>query len=1029
MKKDYLFWKETFPVMFILFFLCSLGVSAQSKLTGKVIDETGLPVPGATIKVEGSPINTATDLDGSYNIDAKENQTLIVSFIGYKTIKKIVGPSKELNITIQPDTQLLNEVVVVGYGTQKKIEVTGAVSTIKSDVIDKSPVADVGAALQGQVAGVNVQAASGRPGEASNIQIRGVGSLSGSTEPLYVVDGIPYQSNPNISPDQIESLDILKDGAAASVYGTRASNGVILITTKRGKRGKISIDFNTYAGIQNITSGTPLMNTQQQLFADYTARAMLSSNLPTYFIRTPDLLNYDSDYVGDVQNNNALIRNYGLGISGGAENLSLNFNTNYYDQDGILINSGFSRLSNRLNAQFTKGKFKAFASLGINREKTTQEPWALYEYAIQQKPWQVPLSGVKQEGSNVSYPVDNEILFGFLQKELQNVDERKVNSNNISLNLEYEIFKGLKYKVNLGTNSYDYKRTFFRPQVLVYNLTGEFSATASREEALLNEDYISSQRNTIENIVDYKRSFGNHNLNATLVSSFEEFNSKQIGVGVIGLLSNETPVLGAGKSATKNTSYDYNNTLSGLMGRIQYNYANRYLISASIRKDGSSNFGPDNRYGYFPGVSAGWNISEENFFKNSSIKNVVDNWKFRASYAQLGNQSIPPYTYSGQIESGANYLFGSAENLASGAIQRRYANPDVKWETSISSNIGMDVAMFKNKLSFTLDLYKNDKNDMLLPQQTPASSGTYVPSAVDIYSPIIVNAGNMTNKGIEVSLNYKNKLSNSLTYSISGNFSKNVNEITNLDGIERGYGNGRPTNSLGNTVEYTTFFAVGHEAGAFFLLQNAGVIKSQDVLDEYKKIQPSAKLGDIRYIDQDGDGVINDNDRVYAGSGQADFNAGLNLDLAYKGFDFSVQTYFSYGAKIYNGSRYFAYAVGRHIDEYSMWSPENPTSDIPSFRESATHSNVRASSDFFLEDGTYFRIRNLTFGYSLPESLMQKNGIGQIRLYLTGMNPFTFTKYTGYDPEVGGNGISTRGVDSGNYPVSRRFVLGLQVKF
>lgn len=1029
MKKEYGFWKKTFPIIFFLLTLSAFTTNAQNKVSGKVIDELGMPVPGANIKVDGSSKSTSTDMDGKFNLDVNEKDVLSFSFIGYVTQKKTAGSSKQILIKLQPEANLLNEVVVVGYGTQKKIEVTGAVSTIKADLIAKAPVSDVGESLQGQIAGVNVQAASGRPGEASNIQIRGVGSLIGTLEPLYVVDGIPSEGNPNISPDQIESLDVLKDGAAASVYGTRASNGVILITTKRGKKGKINIDFNTFSGIQNITSGTPLMNTNQQLFESFTTRAMLSSQLPTLFITGPELLDYNSNFVGDVQNNNALITNYGLGISGGTQDLTLNFNSNYYNQEGILINSGFDRLSNRLNAQFNKGKFKVFASIGLTSENRTQEPWSLYEYSIGQRPWQLPLSDITTSGSTAQYDVDNAIYYGYLARELENVDERKVNSSNIALSLQYEIAKDFTYKINLGKNNFQYRRSFFRPQALVYNRDKTYNATASRADALLNEDYTFSDRSTLENILDYKKSFGKHTFNLTAVSSREEFNSKQIGVGIIGLLSNETPVLGAGNAGTKPTSFDRTETITGLLGRVQYNYDNRYLFSASVRRDGSSNFGPEHRYGTFPGASLGWNISEEGFFKNKSINNVVNNLKLRVSYAELGNQSIPAYTYAGQIEAGVNYLFGSDQTLTNGAIQRRYSNPDVKWETSISNNIGLDLSMFKNKLNFTADVYKNDKKDMLLPQQTPPSSGTYNPSAVDIYSPIIVNAGNMTNKGLELALNYKDRLSNGLKYSISGTFTKNINEITSLNGIQRGYGNGRPTNSLGNAVEFTTFFAVGHEAGAFFLLQNAGVIKDQAVLTEYKKLDPAAILGDMRYIDQNGDNKINDSDRVYAGSGQSKFDTGMNLDLEYKNFDFGVQTYFSYGAKLYNGSRYFAYTQGRHLDQYYMWSPANPDSNVPSDRGNGYHNNIRASSDYFLEDGTYFRIRNITIGYSLSDNLLKKLEISRLRLYVTGMNPFTFTKYTGYDPEVGGNGISTRGVDSGSYPVSRRFVLGLQVKF
>lgn len=1029
MKKKNGFWKKTLPIMFFLLSFCA--VNAQKKVSGQVKDDSGFPLPGVTVSVIGTQNGAVTDIDGKYSIIANETDELSFSYLGFKTQKKKVGSAAQIIITLVTDAKLLNEVVVnVGYGKQKVKEVTGAVAQVKSDIIDRAPVSDISESIQGRVAGVNVQAASGRPGEAANIQIRGVGSLLGKLEPLYVVDGVPYESNPNIAPDQVETMDILKDGASAAIYGVRASNGVILITTKRGKKGNFSVDLSTYTGIQNIYSGTPLMNTQQQLFADFTVQPVLNGgNLPGYFIITPELLDYDTNFVKDVQNNNAIIRNYNLGISGGTNDLSLNFNTSYYNQDGVLINSGFDRLSSRLNAQFTKGKFKAFATIGLTDENRQQEPWGLYEYSIGQKPWQLPLGDLNISGdNNVNIPVDNVIYFGYLAKQLQNTDDRKVSSSNIALNLEYEFIKGLSYKINLSKNKYDYRRKFFMPSYLIYGLDGQLNATASTLQAQLQEDYTFSERNVIENMLNYNVKFGKHNVTATAVSSYEEFESKQFSIGAIGFPTNDTQEIGQGESAKSPSSFVNKYTLSGLLGRIQYNYDERYLFSASIRRDGSSKF-LNNRYASFPSVSAGWNISEESFFKNSALRNSVNSLKLRASYAQLGNQDVPPYSAATQLETGVNYLYGTSEILTSGLIQRRYSNPDLKWETSTSKNIGIDLAMFNNKLTLNADIYSNDKKDMLLPFQTPPSGGTTQPNAEGTYNPIYVNAGKMTNKGIEIALAYRNQLKNGLKYDVSGTFTKNINEVVDLNGIDRGFPNGRPTLSLGDAVDQTTFFAVGHPAGAFFLLQNQGVIKTDDELTEYRKINPNAQKGDIRYLDVDGNKKIDENDRVYSGSGQPKFEAGLNIDLKYKNFDLSVQSYLSYGAKLFNGARFFAYALGRHLDQYNQWSPQNPTSDVPSFKNSSLSESVRARSDYWLEDGSYLRIRNITLGYSLPTKLLDKYGIGKIRLYVTGFNPFTFTKYTGYDPEVGGNGISTRGVDSGNYPVARRFVLGAQVKF
>ncbi|CDF79871.1 TonB-dependent receptor [Formosa agariphila KMM 3901] len=1000
------------------------NVYAQTDISGKVLDENGIPIAGVAVLVKGLNNGTVTDFDGLFSLNTENGNVLVFSFLGYKTKEVTISNQTNLIVTLEEDTQSLEEVVLVGYGVQKKKEVTGAVGLVTSEIIAKAPVSDLGESIQGQVAGVNVQSSSGRPGESANIQIRGLGSVSSSAlGPLYVVDGIPFQGNPNIPTEQIEKVDILKDGAAAAVYGTRASNGVILITTKKGKRGNLNVSFSTYGGVQNITSGTPLMNTQQQMYAEEVMLDALGRD-PLIFVFSPDALDYNTDFVGDVQNNNAGIQNYSLGVSGGSENLTMNLSADYFNQDGILINSGFDRLSTRLNGEFKKGKFRAYASLALTQENREQEPWALYEYSIAQKPWQPAIGDLKSAGDNsVELPLTNAIQYSYLSRELENQDDRLVNSTNMAVNLEYEFIDGLSYQLNVGRNTYDYRRSFFRPQYLVYGPEGDYNPTASREDAQLNEDFLFTERRVLENLFKYNKSFGKHNVNLLGVLSYEEFTSKQLSTGVIGLLSNDTPVLGAGVNAIKPSSYDYVNTLTGKLFRAQYNYDERYLFSASYRRDGSSNFGEENRFGDFLGFSAGWNISEEAFFNIEAINSL----KLRGSWAEVGNQNIPAYSFSSQIESGINYPFGPNEEISSGAIQRRYADPNIKWETSISKNIGVDLGMFNNRLNFTADFYQTDKEDMLIEERLPASSGTYHTRALGVYDVRVTNAGNMVNKGVELSLSFKGESSGGLRYSVAGTFTKNVNEVTNLNGVERGYANGRPVVSLGDNVDYTTFLAEGYEAGAFFLVEHDGIIKNQEQLDAYKLIEASSQMGDMMYVDQNNDNKIDDNDRVYAGSGQADFEAGFNLNLDYKGFDFYAQTYYSHGAEIYNGARLYAYTQGRHQEQYYQWSPQNADSNVPTFRQNAFDNSVRAQSDYFLEDGTYLRIRNLTLGYTIPT--LNKNIINTARVYFTAMNPFTFTNYNGYDPEVGGDGIFTRGVDRGNYPVSRRFIIGIQLNF
>ncbi|MCF8716251.1 TonB-dependent receptor [Joostella atrarenae] len=1013
-------------LLWVLLFSVTLTYAQSIKVNGNVKTDD-MPLGGVNVMVKGTTNGTVTDFDGNYSLTVTKDDVLTFSYIGFKSQEIPINGKSTIDVSLEIDASDLEEVVVVGYGTQKKKEVTGAVVSVGDDIIQKTATSDLGTALQGQVAGVNIQASSGRPGEAANVQIRGLGSVSANAlGPLYVVDGIPYEGNPNISPELIQTIDILKDGAAASIYGTRASNGVVLITTKKGKAGSIKVDFSTYTSIQDITSGTPLMNTQQQMYEEEIKLEALGRD-PLIFFFNPNALDYDSDFVDGVQNDGATIRNYTLGVSGGSENLSLSFNTNYFDQEGVLINSGFNRLTTRLTGEYRKGRFKAFATIGYTDENTEQEPWALYEYAIAQRPWQPPLDGLQTVGGNgVEIPVRNAILYSYLSQQLENIDKRNTESVNIAANLQYEIFDGFTYKVNLGRNTWEYRRKFFQPQYLVYDTEG-LNPTASREQAILNEDFIWTERDVIENQLAYKKSFGKHNLDLLAVLSYEKFISKTLGTGVIYSeeSGNGSQTLGSGSEAILPNTYNDERRLAGKLGRVQYNFDEKYLLSASYRRDGSSRFSESNRYGDFYGFSAGWNIHEEKFFENVTFINQL---KLRLSWAELGNQNISSYSYIPVIESGVNYPFGANEELNYGLTQRTYVDPDIKWETTVSKNIGLDLTMFKNKFNFTLDLYENLKEDMLLEERLPASTGTYQPRADGVYDTKVVNAGNMVNKGIELALSYKHRSENrDFGYTISGTFTKNENEVTDLNGIERGYANGRPAVSLGPNIDYTTYLAEGYEAGSFFLVQNDGVIKTQEQLDAYKTINPSAQLGDMMYKDTDGNNVIDDNDRVYSGSGQAEFEAGLSLNVDYKNFDFYIQSYYSQGAEIYNGARYYAYTQGRHLEQYYMWSPQNPNSDVPTDREDALHNNVRARSDYFLEDGTYLRIRNMSLGYTIKD--IPTLGMESARLYISATNPFTFTNYNGYDPEVGGDGIFTRGIDRGNYPVARQFLLGVQLHF
>ncbi len=1041
MKKNRTIFERKYHLLWLFaLIIFSSTTQAQEKIdvTGTITDGS-IPILGVNILVQGTNRGTVSDFDGNYTIKVDKGEVLVFSSVGFLTQSVTVGEQTTINVTLDVSSQELEQVVVIGYGTQRKIEVTGAVTKLGSDIISKAPVSDLGESIQGQIAGVNIQA-NGRPGDVANIQIRGVGSLSpGSLGPLFVVDGVPFQGNPNIAPNQIESINVLKDGASASIYGTRAANGVILITTKRGNKGKLKVEYDTYVAAQNITSGIPLMNTDQQYFSDLEVNERLGTTNQLLFL-SPNALDFDSDFINDIQNDNALIQNHSINVSGGSENLTLNLNGSYFEQDGVLINSGFDRLTTRITGEYKKDRLKIFSSIGFTEENREQEPFALYEFAISQRPFQAPIRDIRPVNGVVQLNQgsgSNPVLLGFLTRLLNNEDDRVTRTSNIAFSVDFEILDGLTYRANLGRNTFDFRRKFFRPQYLLFDSTGALVPNGSTVDALLDENFIFSERSTIENSLNYSKDFGKHGLKLLALTSYEQFDSKNVQTGIIGLPSNSTNVLSQGENGTTPLGIDTKNVLTGLLTRVQYNYDDRYLISGSYRRDGSSNFGPNNRFGDFFGFSVGWNVSEEPFFRNANI-DAINNLKVRASWAEIGNQNIPPYLFSPQIETGVNYILGG--ELEFGQTARRFFDENIKWETKISKNIGLDLGMFSNKLNFTLDLYQNDREDLLLQERLPASAGANTPVQGNVFGARLVNAGNLTNKGIEIALSYRDQTKYGLKWGVSGTFTKNENEVTDLNGVSRGFAGGQTIFSQANN-DLTTFLAEGFEAGAFFLIQNDGILKTQEQVDDYNSRigGNAAQLGDLAFIDQltvdtngDGvpdarDGLINDDDRVYSGSGQPEFEAGLNINLEYKGFDFFIQNYLSYGAEVYNASRLVAYVYGRHLEQFNQWTPSNPTSDIPA-RDNGISNSVRPRSNFFLEDGSYLRIRNITLGYSIPEVSLP-DFFSKIRIYTTAQNPFTFTDYTGFDPEVAGDGIFTRGVDAVSYPITRRFLFGLQLDF
>ncbi|WP_249986916.1 TonB-dependent receptor [Polaribacter sp. Z014] len=1015
-------------------------MQAQTTSIKGVVTGDGQLLPGVSVLVKGTTNGTVTDFDGNFKIRATPNSVLLFSYLGF-AIKEIkVGTKTTINVILKSDVDSLDEIVVVGYGTQKKKEVTGAVAQISSEEIGKMASQDLGATLQGQIAGVNVTASSGAPGSDSNILIRGLSSVTGNSSPLYVVDGIPYSSDPKLSMSEIESIDILKDAASSAIYGTRGSGGVILITTKKGKIGQMKISVDGYRGIQNITSGTNLVNVEEDLYVTFLSKNTLNGttygNSWTPIEYNPQQLTNNSDLRDIVENDNATIENYSLSISGGKKGLSYNVVGNLFSQDGMIINSGYDRFNLRANTQFNKGNWKVNTGLGFRIENQEYAAYNLILDAYKFHPYQDKIDP-NQETIETSGPGNSveALNRSNLAQKFQQTDVRDGNQFNGNINAEYKINDYLKFTSRAGIEYGNDKRVRINPLFKAYDGDGNVIPTSTRSGTY---NYSSSAtKKTWDNSLDFNKKFGDHQIKALLLYSSEKYTFTSFYAQKFDLLSNDITVLNGATldpAAGSGTGWGQDKTTSliGMLGRLQYNYKGKYLFSASVRRDGSSRFSEENRWGIFPSASAGWNVSDENFF--SPIKDVVNSLKLRGSYGTTGNQGFLDYSNAATITLSQDYVFGAEENdnLALGATQTAFANKNIKWETSKQTNIGFDFGFLKNRLKFSGDFYKTKKEDMLFPLLLPPTTGA------GLNKTVILNVGDMENTGLEFALNYRHK--GDLTWSAGINYSHNENIVTKMSGANKiAYLEGsKVVNS--NSEDLVSVLAEGYTAGSFFLIPTDGIIKTEEELNEYKNLFPGANLGDLKYIDaltvdtdgdgilDAGDGVITNDDRVNYGSGTPSFEMGLNFSLEYKNFDFYMQWYTSQGAEILNGNKAFTYKYATNKDLVYQWTPQNTSSNIPTNR-GRDHYNYRGYTDYWLEDGSFIRLRNVNLGYTITNSFLKKAKINKLRIYITAQNPLTFTKYTGFDPEVGNNGLSTKGIDKGNYPVSSQYKMGIQLDF
>lgn len=998
-------------------------------IKGVVTDKNGSPIESASISVKGGSRGTKTDALGKFQLSVPENATLLISAVGYASTEIKITEEKEIKITLEAAASNLNEVVVVGYGTQKKSDLVSAISTVNTKNLEKQPTANLGNMLQGQAAGVIVSTGSGNPAGSPSILIRGMNSVNNAA-PLYVVDNIPQGNSYELNPNDVESISILKDASAATIYGARASGGVVIITTKRGKGGEPKVNFNAFFGRHKLQHNIKLLDKIGMNKIVRSAFANDGTAPPTYAVDDNKFANTNWQ---DAFFKKANEQKYDIDMSGNSEKLAYRLSYGHWGHDGTVINSGAKRDNIRLNSDikllnnrlkvtpilsFTRFDNKNFGDANTDGNAGYSEIMYLYET--------LPHIAIYDPSSPNGYATPDALLGknGNPVGERMLSDNRSVDENfQINVSADLKLWKGFSYTLNAGktfNNTYEYTQT------QVY----DFGAQARNEFPSRSESRGRYQHTVWAHLLNYEQSFGDHTLKAMYGFSREkEENTGTSGGGnhlsspLIEALSGLIVDATTGDYIRTN-GWNYTNTLQSYFGRINYNYKDKYLFQGSLRRDGSSRFGPSHRYGNFYSMSAGWAMHKEPWFNVSWI----DELKPRISYGTVGNQNIANFQYIARIflkgnSNMVNYPFGpkASQQVFVGAIATALANEGIKWEETATLNAGVDFSLVKNKLSGSFDVFRARTTDMLVETPIPAHSGiTAFP---------YTNIGTMDNNGWELSLTYRHSNPSGISFDVTGNVSHSRNKIVRL-----GYDQGVIQDGA---VDYnnrmTTLTKKGTALGEYYLFQSAGIFKTQAEIDSYKTkdgdlMQPQAKPGDLKFADANGDGYLDDNDKVLMGNALPDLDFGLNINATYKNFDLNLFFNGKSGMKMYNGAKMFLYRFFRSTDLNNAWTPETPNSPVFRLSNEDANANQRAS-DYFLEDASFVRLRNIQIGYTLPSDLIRKAFINKLRIYVGAYNLFTVTGYTGFDPDLSSGGIFSRGVDRGYYPISRSFVAGLNLGF
>ncbi len=1036
----------------ILLLTISLLSYAQEILTGRILSsQGGQPLSGATISIKNGTVNEVADVDGKFRIAAKIGDVLTISNAGFQTKEINISSLSALDITLVANTDL-DAVVITGYSAQRKKDITGSVSVVDMKQVRAIPAGSAAQGLQGQASGVNV-ISSGAPGGVSTIFIRGITSF-GNTQPLIIVDGI-QSSIDNIAADEVESIQVLKDAGAAAIYGVRGSNGVIVITTKKGKAGKTTFSYDAYAGMQLPLSGNPFNLLEGEEYARvskiaFPTSVLFANGLPDYTYTGPgvsgvaaagsppvDISKYNLDLANSANNyliqkinkqgtnwfqevfDPALITSHTLGMSGGTEKATFMASFNYFNQQGTLKATDLVRYSGRINSEFKINKnIRVGENVFLFYRQNRGYVNLTENQAIQSVIRIMPIIPVYDIAGNYGGTFAGPSLGDAENPVAQ--QSRSKNNRNHSWNVignvyaEVDFLQDFTVRTSFGGNlNNTYNLGFFFPPY--NNSVGNSSSNSLSEASAYNSNTIWT------NTLNYNKDLGRHRIKAMVGTEAIRNYGRRVSAGRNNFFSTDFNylVLGNGTSNISNTSSAYENTLFSIFGRLDYTFDDKYLLAATIRRDGSSVFGSESRYGTFPSVSVGWRISNEKFMAGV---NWINDLKLRASYGILGSQNnINPnnaYTLFGGSASSAYYdITGSSTSAQQGFALASIGNPNTSWEENIVTNIGLDATLF-NKLDINVEYFRKSIKGLLFPQPIPAVVGLVVPP--------IINIGDIRNTGVDLAFNYRGSINRQLHFNAGANITTYKNSIIEIPGpgfFDAG------TSRIGNLIRNKE----GESVSSFFGYDVIGLFQSADDVAK-SPLQDGAAPGRFKYRDVNNDGKVTPDDRVIFGDPNPDFTYGINLGFNYKNFDLSAIFYGSHGNEIINQVRwwtefYSTFTGAKSKRLLNAWTPNNTNTDVPIVEAASSLSNSGAPNSYYLENGSYFRMRSLSLGYNIRAEVLKKAGISNLRIYLQGTNLFTITKYSGLDPEIGGSS-SVFGVDYGNYPNNQKtFLFGINASF